>query len=98
MELIPSVFLLLSLFHNFPIHLRASVAEQAPAETHLLHRIQIKCTRMHLFGKVRDILRLAEGHAERLQVWDTCFVASLYLWAVAGGAIPEMKDYKPKNR
>ena len=24
-------------------------------------------------------------------------VASLYLWAVAGGAIPEMKDYKPKN-
>jgi len=27
-----------------------------------------------------------------------CSVASLYLWAVAGGAIPEMKDYKPKNR
>ena len=26
-----------------------------------------------------------------------CSVASLYLWAVAGGAIPEMKDYKPKN-
>lgn len=24
-------------------------------------------------------------------------VASLYLWAVAGGAIPEMQDYKPKN-
>lgn len=24
-------------------------------------------------------------------------VASLYLWAVAGGAIPEMKDYKPKG-
>lgn len=24
-------------------------------------------------------------------------VASLYLWAVAGGAIPEMSDYKPKN-
>lgn len=26
-----------------------------------------------------------------------CSVASLYLWAVAGGAIPEMRDYKPKN-
>ena len=25
-----------------------------------------------------------------------CSVASLYLWAVAGGAIPEMKDPKPK--
>ena len=25
-----------------------------------------------------------------------CSVASLYLWAVAGGAIPEMRDYKPK--
>lgn len=24
-------------------------------------------------------------------------VASLYLWAVAGGAIPEMKDYAPKH-
>ena len=24
-------------------------------------------------------------------------VASLYLWAVAGGAIPEMQDYKPKK-
>ena len=27
-----------------------------------------------------------------------CSVASLYLWAVAGGAIPEMKDYKPKSK
>ena len=25
-----------------------------------------------------------------------CSVASLYLWAVAGGAIPEMRDYKTK--
>lgn len=25
-------------------------------------------------------------------------VASLYLWAVAGGAIPELKDHKPKKR
>ena len=27
-----------------------------------------------------------------------CSVASLYLWAVAGGAIPEMKDYAPKKK
>lgn len=27
-----------------------------------------------------------------------CSVASLYLWAVSGGAIPEMKDYAPKKR
>ena len=26
-----------------------------------------------------------------------CSVASLYLWAVSGGAIPEMKDYKPSS-
>ena len=26
-----------------------------------------------------------------------CSVASLYFWAVAGGAIPEMKDHKPKS-
>ena len=25
-------------------------------------------------------------------------VASLYLWAVAGGAIPELEDHKPKKR
>ena len=27
-----------------------------------------------------------------------CSVASLYLWAVSGGAIPEMRDFKPKTR
>ena len=27
-----------------------------------------------------------------------CSVASLYFWAVSGGAIPEMKDYKPANK
>ena len=26
-----------------------------------------------------------------------CSVASLYLWAIAGGAIPEMHDYAPKK-
>lgn len=27
-----------------------------------------------------------------------CSVASFYIWAVAGGAIPEMKDYAPKKQ
>ena len=27
-----------------------------------------------------------------------CSVASLYLWAVAGGALPDMKDYAPKKK
>lgn len=27
-----------------------------------------------------------------------CSIASLYLWAVAGGAIPGMKDYAPKGK
>lgn len=27
-----------------------------------------------------------------------CSVVSLYLWAVAGGAIPEMRDYAPKTK
>ena len=27
-----------------------------------------------------------------------CTAASLYIWAVAGGAIPEMKDYTPKKK
>lgn len=27
-----------------------------------------------------------------------CSVASLYLWAVSAGAIPEMRDYKPKTK
>lgn len=27
-----------------------------------------------------------------------CSVASLYLWAVAGGALPEMRDYAPKKK
>lgn len=26
-----------------------------------------------------------------------CSVASLYFWAVSGGALPELKDYKPKK-
>lgn len=26
-----------------------------------------------------------------------CSVASLYLWAIAGGALPEMRDYAPKK-
>ena len=39
--------------------------------------------------------RLFEKYRRRFSPY--CSVASLYLWAVAGGAIPKMKDYKPKN-
>ena len=39
--------------------------------------------------------KLFEKYRRRFSPY--CSVASLYLWAVAGGAIPEMKDYKPKN-
>lgn len=39
---------------------------------------------------------LFEKYRRRLSPY--CSVASLYFWAVAGGAIPEMKDYAPKNK
>lgn len=38
--------------------------------------------------------RLFEKYRRRFRPY--CSVASLYLWAVAGGVIPEMKDFKPK--
>ena len=40
--------------------------------------------------------RLFEKYRRRFSPY--CSVASLYLWAVAGGAIPEMKDHKPKSK
>lgn len=40
--------------------------------------------------------RLFEKYRRRFHPY--CSVASLYLWAVAGGAIPGMKDYKPKSK
>ena len=39
--------------------------------------------------------KLFEKYRRRLS--PHCSVASLYFWAVAGGAIPEMKDYAPKK-
>ena len=39
--------------------------------------------------------KLFEKYRRRFSPY--CSVASLYLWAVAGGAIPEMRDYKPKK-
>ncbi len=39
--------------------------------------------------------RLFEKYRRRFSPY--CSVASLYLWAVAGGAIPNMKDYAPKG-
>ena len=51
---------------------------------------------------LRMVYHHREIGRERFEKYRRCFhpycsVASLYLWAVAGGAIPEMKDYKPKN-
>ena len=38
--------------------------------------------------------RLFEKYRRRFRPYGS--VASLYLWAVSGGAIPELKDYRPK--
>lgn len=38
---------------------------------------------------------LFEKYRRRLSPY--CSVASLYFWAVAGGAVPDMKDYVPKG-
>lgn len=40
--------------------------------------------------------KLFEKYRRRFSPY--CSVASLYFWAVAGGAIPEMKDYAPKTK
>ena len=40
--------------------------------------------------------KLFEKYRRRFSPY--CSVASLYLWAVAGGAISEMRDYKPKTQ
>ena len=39
--------------------------------------------------------KLFEKYRRRFSPY--CSVASLYLWAAAGGAVPELRDYKPKN-
>ena len=40
--------------------------------------------------------KLFEKYRRRLSPYGS--VASLYFWAVAGGAIPEMRDYAPKKK
>ena len=40
--------------------------------------------------------KLFEKYRRRYSPYGS--VASLYLWAVSGGAIPELKDYKPKSK
>ena len=56
---------------------------------------------------IRRGLRMVYHHREidrdlfekyRRRFCPYCSVASLYLWAVSGGDIPEMKDYKQKNK
>ncbi len=39
--------------------------------------------------------RLFEKYRRRFSPY--CSTASLYLWAAVGGALPELRDYKPKN-
>ena len=55
---------------------------------------------------IRRGLRMVYHHREisrdrfekyRRRFHPYCSVASLYLWAAAGGAIPELKDYKSKS-
>lgn len=44
----------------------------------------------------RNVTRkLFEKYRRRFSPY--CSTASIYLWAVSGGAIPEMKDFKPKK-
>lgn len=40
--------------------------------------------------------KLFEKYKRRFSPY--CSVASLYIWAVSNGAIPEMRDYAPKNK
>ena len=40
--------------------------------------------------------KLFAKYAGRYRPYGT--VASLYLWAVTGGALPELKDYAPKKK
>ena len=40
--------------------------------------------------------KLFEKYRRRLSPF--CSVASLYFWAVAGGALPDMKDYAPERK
>ena len=40
--------------------------------------------------------KLFEKYRRRFSPY--CSVASLYLWAVSGGAVPGMKDYAPKKK
>ena len=47
------------------------------------------------FHHRKEDRKLFEKYRKRFSPY--CSVASLYLWAVAGGAIPEMKDYAVKK-
>ena len=40
--------------------------------------------------------KLFEKYRRRFSPYGS--VASLYLWAAAGGAVPELKDYAPKKK
>ena len=49
--------------------------------------------------KREDLHYFASGEEARAAGFRPyCSVASLYLWAVAGGALPELQDYRPKTQ
>ena len=48
-----------------------------------------------VYHKKKIDRKLFEKYRRRFSPY--CSVASLYLWAVSGGAIPEMKDYAPNR-
>lgn len=52
---------------------------------------------MRMVYRHREIDK-AKFQKVRRRLSPYCSVASLYFWAVAGGAIPEMKDYAPKKK
>ena len=77
------------------------------AEMLMLHSLQRPDILSYGDLAVRRGLRMLHGHREidralfekyRRRLSPYCSVASLYFWAVAGGAIPGMKDFAPKKQ
>ena len=68
----------------------------------------IKCDDLESYSSVSDVYKrqvyhhrkidrkLFEKYRRRYHPYGS--IASLYLWAVAGGALLDMKDYAPKNK
>ena len=68
-----------------------------------IRRTAISVSYTHLDVYKRQVYHHREIDRERFEKYRRrlspyCSVASLYFWAVAGGAIPEMRDYAPKKK